>query len=216
MSATRLRQDVLDELEFEPSINATNIGVAVEGGVATLSGYVESYAEKAAALAAARRVKGVRGIADEIAVRFPADKKTADDEIAKRAVDLLGWDTMVPSDSIQVLVRDGWVTLSGKTDWYYQKRAAEEDIRKLSGVLGVINNIDILPHARAEDVKKKIENALKRHAEVEARAIRVTVRDNDRVLLEGNVDNWDERFAVETAAWSVPGVRAVEDKMTVG
>jgi len=216
MSATRLRQDVLDELEFEPSINATNIGVAVEGGVATLSGYVESYAEKAAALAAARRVKGVRGIADEIAVRFPADKKTADDEIAKRAVDLLGWDTMVPSDSIQVLVRDGWVTLSGKTDWYYQKRAAEEDIRRLSGVLGVINNIDILPHARAEDVKKKIENALKRHAEVEARAIRVTVRDNDRVLLEGNVDNWDERFAVENAAWSVPGVRAVEDKMTVG
>jgi osmotically-inducible protein OsmY len=216
MAAIQLRQDVLDELEFEPSVNAAHIGVAVEAGVVTLSGHVGSYAEKMAAVAATRRVKGVQAIADEIEVRYASDRKTADDEIAKRAVDILGWDTMVPSGSIQVMVRDGWVTLSGSADWFYQKKVAEEDVRKLTGVRGVINNIEIKPHAKADDVKRRIEDALKRHAEVEAKAIRVTVRDNDRVLLEGKVDNWNERYAAENAAWSAAGVRSVEDRITVG
>jgi osmotically-inducible protein OsmY len=216
MAAIQLRQDVLDELEFEPSVNAAHIGVAVEAGVVTLSGHVGSYAEKMAAVAATRRVKGVQAIADEIEVRYASDRKTADDEIAKRAVDILGWDTMVPSGSIQVMVRDGWVTLSGNADWFYQKKVAEEDVRKLTGVRGVINNIEIKPHAKADDVKRRIEDALKRHAEVEAKAIRVTVRDNDRVLLEGKVDNWNERYAAENAAWSAAGVRSVEDRITVG
>ena len=123
---------------------------------------------------------------------------------------------MVPSSSIQVMVRDGWVTLTGNVDWFYQKKVAEEDVRKLSGVRGVLNNIEIKPHAKADDIKRKIEDALKRHAEVEAKAIRVTVRDNDRVLLEGKVDNLDERNAIENAAWSAAGVRSVEDRITVG
>jgi osmotically-inducible protein OsmY len=216
MDALQLRKNVLDELEFEPSVNAANIGVAVEAGVVTLSGHVGSYAEKTTAVAAARRVKGVQAIADEIEVRYAFYKKTNDDEIAKRAVNILGWDTMVPSGSIQVMVRDGWVSLSGAVDWYYQKKVAEEDVRKLSGVRGVINNIQITPHVKADDVKRKIEDALKRHAEVEAKAIRVTVRDNDRVLLEGKVDNWNERHAIENAAWSAAGVRSVEDRTTVG
>lgn len=215
MGELQLRQDVLDELEFEPSVNAAHVGVAVETGVVTLSGHVSSYAEKLAALAAARRIRGVRAIADEIQVRYPFDKKTSDDEIAKRTVDILGWDTRVPSGSIQVTVRDGWVTLTGKVNWYYQKNAAEKDVRKLSGVHGIINNIDIRPHAKAEDIKQKIEAALKRHAEVEANAIRIVVRNNDTVVLEGKVDNWDERFAVRTAAWSAPGVKSVEDHLAI-
>ena len=216
MSDLQLRQDVVDELEFEPSVNAAHIGVAVDKGVVTLSGHVGSYAEKTAAVRAARRIRGVRAIADDIEVRYASDKKTSDDEIAKRAIDILEWDTVVPSGSIDVTVREGWVTLSGNVDWYYQKKAAEEDIQKLSGVRGVINTIEIKPRLKADDVKKKIEDALKRHAEVEAKEIRVTVRDNDRVILEGKVDNWDERYAVENAAWSAPGVRSVEDRLLVG
>jgi osmotically-inducible protein OsmY len=216
MGELQLQQDVVDELEYEPSVNAAHIGVTAEAGVVTLSGHVGSYAEKLAAIAAARRVRGVQAIADEIAVRYPDDKKTGDDEIAKRAVDLLGWDTMVPGGSIQVIVRDGWVTLSGAVDWCYQRKAAEYDVRRLSGVHGVINNIEIKPHAAAYDVQGKIEDALKRHAEVEAKAIRVTVHDNERVLLEGKVGSWNERYAVENAAWSAAGVKSVDDRITVG
>ncbi|PDT75004.1 BON domain-containing protein [Bradyrhizobium sp. C9] len=215
MSALELRQNVLDELEFEPSVNAAHIGVTAEGGVVTLSGYVESYLQKLSAISAARRVKGVKAIADEIDVRAPADKKTADDEIAKRALDMLAWDTVVPP-GITVLVRDGWVTLSGNVDWHFQKRAAEDDIKKLSGISGLSNNIQIAPRIKSENVKAKIEDALKRHAATQAKAIRVTVRDNDNVLLEGKVDNWQERRAIERAAWSAPGVQSVEDRMTIG
>jgi hyperosmotically inducible protein len=141
------------------------------------------------------------------------DKKTSDDEIAQRAIDILGWDTMVPSDAIQVMVHNGWVTLTGSVDWYYQKKHAEEDVRKLSGVRGVTNTIKIKPSAQAEDVKRKIEEALKRHAEIEASAIQVTVRERNKVILEGKVGSWDERHAVENAAWSAPGVKSVEDRM---
>jgi osmotically-inducible protein OsmY len=213
MSELQLRQDVVDALEYEPSVDAAHIGVAVDKGVVTLTGHVASYAEKQAAIAAVRRVKGVRAIAEEIEVRYPLDKKTSDDEIAQRAIDILGWDTMVPSDSIQVMVHNGWVTLTGSVDWHYQKRHAEEDVRKLSGVRGVTNNIEIKPSVQAEDVKRKIEEALKRHAGIEASAIQVTVRERNKVVLEGKVGSWDERHAVENAAWSAPGVKSVEDRM---
>lgn len=215
MGALELRKDVLDELEFEPSVNAAHIGVAAEAGIVTLSGHVGSYAEKLAAVAAARRVRGVKAIADEIDVRYAVDKKTADDEIAKRAVNIIGWHALVPSGSIQIMVRDGFVTLSGSVDWFYQKKAAEDDVRKLSGVRAIVNNIEIKPHAKAEDIKSKIEGALKRRAEIEAEAIRITVHDNDRVLLEGKVDNWNERYAIENAAWSAAGVKSVDDRITV-
>jgi osmotically-inducible protein OsmY len=214
MSELQLRQDVLDELEYEPSVDAAHIGVAVDKRVVTLTGHVATYAEKLAAMAAVRRVKGVRAIADEIEVRYPSDKQTSDDQIAKRAIDILAWDTLVPSGSIQVTVRDGWVTLAGSVDWYYQKINAEEDVRKLSGVRGVVNCIEIRPRVQAADVKRKIEDALKRHAEIEAKAIRVTVHDHN-VVLEGKVDTWDERYAAETAAWSAPGVKSVEDRLTI-
>ena len=216
MSDMQLRQDVLDELEYEPSLNAAHIGVLAEGGVITLTGFVHNYAHKLAAEAAARRVKGVKAIADEIDVRYPSEEKTSDDQIAKRALDILAWDVLVPKSGIQVTVSNGRVTLGGTVDWYYEKKAAEEDVRKLSGVVGVFNKIEIKPPAKAENVKKKIEEALKRHAEVEAEGIRITVRENDNVLIEGKVDNWDERRAVEAAAWSAPGVRVVENQLAIG
>jgi osmotically-inducible protein OsmY len=215
MTDSQLRQDVIDEFEFDPRFNGEHVGVAVDKNVVSLSGHVNSYAEKLAAIAAARRVKGVHAIAENIEVRYPYQAKTADDQIAKRATDILNWDVVVPAGAVDVLVQDGWVTLSGAVNWYYEKVAAEDDVRKLSGVRGVTNKVMIKPHLNAMDVKDKIESALKRHAEVEADAIRVSVYDGSKVVLEGKVDNWDERRAVENAAWSVAGVAAVDDRLTI-
>jgi osmotically-inducible protein OsmY len=215
MSELKLRDDILDELAYEPIVDPAHIGVAVDQDVVTLTGHVASYAQKLAAISAVRRVKGVHGIADEIEVRYSSDEKTSDDEIAKRVINVLSWDSVIPSNAIQVTVRDGLVILTGKVNWYYQKSSAERDVRALSGVRSVVNNMEIEPHAKPENVKNKIEAALRRHAEIEAKDIRVTVRDDDEVLLEGKVRNWDEKFAVENAAWSASGVKNVRDKLTI-
>ena len=209
-----LQQLVIDELEFEPSIDAANIGVAVNSGVVTLTGHVGSYAEKIAAERAAQRVRGVRAIAQEIQVRYPSDKKTSDDEIAKRAADILAWDARVPDEVIQIKVQNGWVTLTGTVEWQYQRVAAESDIRKLSGVIGVSNEIELEPQVKAPDVRNKILSALKRNAEIEAGSIRVSV-NGDEVTLEGRVHDWYERIVIERAAWSAPGVKHVHDRMTL-
>lgn len=215
MSEKRLQQDILDELDFEPSVDAAHIGVAVRDGVVTLSGHVGSYAEKMAAERAVRRVKGVQAIAQEIQVRYPGDKKTADDEIAGRVVSILRWSAVVPRDSVQVQVQDGWVTLSGEVDWQFERIAAEAEIRRLSGVAGVNNLITIKPRVNATDVKRNIENALKRSAEIEAQGIRISVHDGGKVTLDGNVHDWQEREAVKRAAWSAAGVMAVEDHLSI-
>lgn len=215
MTDSQLRQDVIDELEFDPSFSGEHIGVAVDKNVVTLTGHVNSYAEKLAAIAAARRVKGVHAIAENIEVRYAFQNKTADDQIAKRASDILNWDVLVPSNRVDILVEEGWVTLSGNVDWYFQKTAAEDDVRKLSGVRGVTNKIAIKSSADLANVKSKIESALKRRAEVEANAIRVTIHNGNKVILEGKVDNWEERRAAENAAWSAPGVASVEDRLTI-
>ncbi|HKH80666.1 MAG TPA: BON domain-containing protein [Methylovirgula sp.] len=214
MSDKALRQDILDGLEFEPSIDAAHIGVAVADGVVTLTGYVGSYAEKTMAEHVVRRVKGVRAIAEEIEVRFPARKKTADDEIAKRALAIIAWDTTVPNEELQVKVQHGWITLSGEVEWHFQRTAAEYAVRKLSGVVGVTNLISVRPQIDAEDVKQRIENALKRSAEIEADTIRIAVTGS-KVTLEGKVNAWHEREVAERAAWAAPGVSAVEDRLTV-
>jgi hyperosmotically inducible protein len=214
MTDSQLRQDIIDEFEFDPTFDGEHIGVAVDKNVVSLTGHVTSYAQKVAAISATRRVKGVRAIAENIEVRYPFQTKMADDQIAKRAMDLLKWDVLVP-DTVDVLVQDGWVTLSGHVNWFYEKTAAEDDVRKLSGVQGVTNNISIKPRVEASNIKTKIELALKRHAEVEANAIRVTVQDGNKVILDGKVDNWDERRAAENAAWSAPGVAFVEDHLTI-
>jgi osmotically-inducible protein OsmY len=145
-------------------------------------------------------------VAQEIEIHFPGDLTTSDDEIAERAVNALRWDTIVPDEKIQLTLSNGVVTLRGEVAWHFQRSAAENAVRRLGGVTGVLNAISIKPH---------VEDALKRHADVEAKAIRVSVAD-DRVTLDGKVDSWDEREAVENAAWSAPGVRLVEDHLTIG
>lgn len=215
MNDLTLRQDVIDELQFEPSIDAANIGVTVEKGVVSLSGHVGSYAEKSAASSAVRRVRGVRAIADEIEVRYPGRKMHADDEIASRALDIIEWDTALPDGAIDVQVRRGWVTLSGEVPWHFQRIAAESAVMKLGGVIGVSNNLTIRPSAMVSNIRGRIEEALRRNAEVGASRIQVDIKDG-RVALEGAVHAWSERSAAEHAVWSVPGVTAVENHLTIG
>ena len=214
MSDESLRQSVLDELEFEPSVNATRIGATVENGVVTLTGHVGSYPQKIAAERTVQRVKGVRGLAEEIEVRYPSEKKNHDDEIAQRAVQVIDWDATVPSGKVTVKVEKGWITLSGDVEWQYQRMGAETAVRKLSGVIGVTNLIVVRPRVDAINVKHRIEDALKRNAELEADGIRVAATGG-KVTLEGKVRAWHERGVAERAAWAVPGVIAVEDRLTI-
>jgi osmotically-inducible protein OsmY len=202
----QLRQDVIDELEFEPSVNAAHIGVTANHGVLTLTGFVTSYAEKTAAEQAALRVKGVRAIAEEIQVRLPSDTKRADDEIAARAVDILKW---VPADRIGVKVEQGIVTLTGEVDWQFQKTEADHVVHKLSGVVDVVNEIRVAAPVDAFEVKEKLEKVLQRSAEVEASRITVET-DGGKVTLKGKVRAWYERDIAERAAWSAPGVTEVQ------
>ena len=180
----------------------------------TLTGHGENYSEKVDAERTTQRVRGVRAIAEEIQVRYPFDKQTADDQIAHRALSVIGWDVRVPLDSVKVKVEKGFVTLTGKVHWHFEKEAAEFAVRKLSGVTGVFNMIELKPHPSTVDVKAKIMGALKRDAELEAGSIRVTIRD-DKVHLEGQVKGFHERLVAERAAWSVPGVMGVEDRLTL-
>lgn len=215
MDDKQLQQRVIDELDFEPSVDAAHIGVTASDGIITLTGHVPSYAEKISADYATRRVKGVRALVSEIEVRYPGEAKTADDEIAKRALNVLKWNVMIPDEAVKVTVHKGLVTLTGEVKWHYQRKAVEEAVRKLAGVTGVSDNIRIKAAVYPSDVKTKIEQALKRHAELEAQAIRVTVADG-KVSLHGTVDSWDEREAAEDAAWSVPGVDSVDDRLVIG
>ncbi|TCR76651.1 BON domain-containing protein [Rhizobium sp. BK376] len=214
MNDLQIRQDVLDELEFDPRIDAANIGVSVDDGIVTLSGHVKNYADKLAAETAAQRVKGVRAIAEEIEVRLPAQKKRADDEIAARALDIIAWDTALPEGAIEVKVQKGWVTLSGEVRWHFQRMAAQNAVQKLSGVSGVINLLTIRPQPTAADVKGKIEQALRRRAESELDGIEIDVADKT-VVLKGGVRTWSEKALAEQAAWSVPGVSVVDSHLQI-
>jgi len=213
-SDLRLRQDVLDELEFEPSVNAAHIGVTANHGVVTLTGFVTSYAEKTMAERAVRRVKGVKAIAEEIEVRLPSETKRADDEIAARAIDILKWQVGLPAEHIRVKVEKGVVTLTGEVDWQFQKTDADHVVHKLSGVIDVLNQIRVSSPVQAVEVKEKIEKALQRSAELEASRITVET-EGGRVILKGKIRAWYERDIAERAAWSAPGVTEVQDRMTI-
>lgn len=214
MSDRTLRDDIMNELDFEPRIKAAHIGVIVEKDVVTLSGHVSSYAEKLAAEDAVRRVRGVRAVATEIEIRHPSDKKIADDEIARRAVDILAWDATVPRNAVKITVNNGRVTLSGNVSWQFERKAAEDQVRKLSGVKGVINNIRMTPSISPADIKVRIENAFRRNAEFEADAVVVSV-DGGTVGLDGVIHDWAERDAAERAVWSVAGVTDVRNRLTI-
>lgn len=215
MDDRSLRTLVEEELDFEPSVDSTDIGVAVDNGIVTLAGFVRSFAERTAAEHAVQRVKGVRGIAQELAIRFPGHKHTADDEIAARAIKIIDWDTTIPDEGIQVKVQKGWVTLTGEVEWGFQRSAAEKAVRKLSGVVGITNAITIRPKVAAIDVRERIEQALNRNAALEANNIRVEVTGG-HVKLWGKVNALYDRTLAETAAWAAPGVTEVEDHLTIG
>lgn len=214
ISDMQLREAVLEELDFEPAVDAAHIGVAAHAGVVTLSGFVASYADKLAAERAARRVKGVRAVAEEIEVRLPSDKKTADDEIARRAVNILKWQIGLPADRIGVIVEKGVVTLTGEVEWGFQRRDAEAAIHKLTGVIGVDNRIRVRSTVDAGAVRVQIEKALRRSAEVDASRISIETF-GDKVILRGKVHAWYERNLAEQAAWAAPGVTGVEDHIQI-
>ncbi|MBX5013081.1 BON domain-containing protein [Rhizobium lentis] len=215
MDDITLRQNIIDELDFEPSIDAANIGISVEDGIVTVTGHVSSYSEKETAERVVKRIKGVRGIAQEIEVRIFGNHETSDDDIARRAVNMLDWNVSVPKGAIQVKVQKGWVTLTGKAEWQYQKNAAADAVRNLAGVVGLSNLIEISPSVSAADVKKRIEDAFKRDAELESQGIRVEVSGGS-VTLKGKVHTWSERRAAERAAWSAPGIKTLSDQIAIG
>jgi len=214
MTDLELKKKVEDELNWEPSVNAAEIGVAVKSGIVTLSGNISSYWQKFSAERAAGRVSGVKAVVNELEVRLPSSERT-DEDIARAAVNHLNWAVSVPADRIKVTVSKGWITLAGTVEWNYQRVAAENAVRHLIGVKGVSNLIEVKPQVSKGEVKAAIEAALKRSAELDASRITVET-DGDRVILRGTVRSWAERNEAERAAWKAPGVRMVDNRITVG
>lgn len=211
-SDIELHRDIVAELNWAPNLHDAEIGVAVKGGVVTLSGNVASYSQKYAAEHLVERLGGVRAVAEDLHVKLPGDKERSDTEIAHAALEALKWDTEVPEERLTIRVEDGFIVLQGKVDWYYQKTAAERAVRFLTGVKGVLNQMIIAPRVVASEVKAKIETALKRHAELDAKRI-VVDATGGRVTLRGSVRSWTERKDVENAAWAAPGVKEVADEL---
>ena len=214
MTDKDLKQHVQNALDWEPSVDAADIGVSVDEGVVTLRGNVGSYAEKIKAENAVLRVYGVKGIANDLAVHLVSAFQRTDTEIAQSAVAALQWNINVPKDRVTVTVKNGWLTLEGSLDWQYQKDAAGRAVRDLTGVKGLMNNIILRQHVNPSDVREKIEAAFKRSAEIDARRINVAASDG-KVILTGNVHSFAERRAAQQAAWSALGVTLVEDRLAV-
>ena len=212
---TQLHRDVIDQLHWEPSVREAEIGTSVKDGVVTLTGFVDSFAEKWAAVRTVEEVKGVRAVVDELAVNLPSAHVRTDTDIAHAAVSALTWDIEVPNDGIRTTIRDGWITLEGDVEWQFQRRAAERAVRNLTGVRGVSNLISVKPKRVSPfDVTAKIKETLRRSAEFEADHISVEAHDGT-VTLEGTVRSYAERRDAERAAWSAPGVTKVNDYIGV-
>jgi len=209
-----LQQDVMNELKWEPTIKAAEIGVAVKDGVVTLSGYVDSYVKKWTAERAAARVSGVRAVAEGIQVRLPGSLKRSDEDLAGAVANVLEWNVLVPHDRVKVKVQDGLVTLSGEVDWWYQKNAAEEAVRYLMGVVLFNNEITVKPVVKPQNIKDKIISALQRNALLDSRRITVETRGG-WVILSGSVRNWAERAEAQWTAWAAPGVSEVDNNIII-
>jgi len=214
MTDKELKHQVQNALDWEPSLDATDVGVSVDQGVVTLRGNVQSYAEKMTAEHVALRVFGVRAVANDVSVRLSSASERTDTDIAQAAVAALKWNSVIPKDRVAVAVTDGWITLSGPVNWHYEKDAAARTVRDLTGVKGVINDIVVQPQLRTTDIREKIEAAFKRSAELDARRISVATEDG-KVILSGNVHSWAERQEAERAAWAAPGVKQVDDRLSI-
>lgn len=210
-----IQKDVMDELKWEPSITAPEIGVAVKNGIVTLSGTVDSYLKKLAAEAAAKRVAGVKAVAEDIEIKLTGTLKRNDTEIAQTVLNTLRWNSAVDETKIQAKVEDGWVTLEGEVEWEYQKEQARKVVENLNGVRGITIMLKITPKVALKDVKQKIHAALHRSATVDANRVNIEVAGN-KVVLTGRVRSMAEKKDAEDAAWAAPGVTLVENKIDVG
>lgn len=209
-----IKRDVEDELKWDPDINATDIGVAVHNGVVTLTGFVRSYAQKTEAESAAKRIAGVAGLANDIEVRLPAIDQRPDPDIARDAVAALKSELPYSSEKLKVVVKNGWLTLEGAAEWDYVRQRAQSAVRRIRGVTGVSNSIVLKPTVAPYEIRRKIEDAFRRSAELDAS--RLTVEANgSEVVLRGTVRSWAERQEAERAAWAAPGVTNVDNRITV-
>lgn len=213
-SDSEIERDVRDELKWDPDLDAEDIAVSVKNGVVTLAGFTKSYSDRLEAEAATKRVAGVHAVANDIEVRLPAIDQRPDPDIARDAVAALKAELPISHDRIKVIVKDGWVTLEGAVEWQYQKTTAENAVRKVKGVKGVTDVITVKPKVQPSELQRKILEAFKRNAEVDAN--RITVEANgSEVILKGTVRSWIEREEAERVAWSAPGVTKVEDRIVV-
>jgi osmotically-inducible protein OsmY len=213
-SDSEIERDVKDELQWDPDLDATDIAVSVKDGVVTLAGYVKSYTHKYEAEAAAKRVASVRAVANDLEVRLPSVDERPDPDIARDAVAAIKSQLPISSEHIKVVIKNGWVSLEGQVEWQYQRQTAEKAVRRIKGVKGVSNLIQLGPRAQPEDIKRKIQEAFKRNAEVDANRIMVETNGSE-VILKGTVRSWVEREEAERVAWSAPGVTKVEDRIAV-
>jgi osmotically-inducible protein OsmY len=214
LSDSEIKRNVEEELQWDPDIDATDLAVSVNSGVVTLTGFVRSYLQKAEAEADAKRVAGVLGVVNDIEVRLPDVDQRPDPEIARDAIAHIKDELPNAWDKIRVVVKDGWVTLEGEVEWNYQRERAEEAVKRVVGVAGVSNSIEVKPQTAPIAIKRRIEDALRRSAEVDARRITVEAT-GDEVILRGKVRSWAERQDAERAAWWAPGVRAVRNDIVV-
>jgi osmotically-inducible protein OsmY len=213
-SDSEIERDVREELKWDPDLDADDIAISVKNGVVTLAGFTRSYTDRLEAEAAAKRVAGVVAVANDIEVRLPAIDQRPDPDIARDAVAALKAELPISYDRIKVIVKQGWITIEGAVEWQYQKTTAETAVRKVKGVKGVTNVITVKPRVEPSELKRKIQEAFKRNAELDANRITVEAHGSE-VILKGTVRSWIEREEAERVAWSAPGITHVEDRIVV-
>jgi osmotically-inducible protein OsmY len=213
-SDSDIRRDVEDELRWDPDLDPTDIAVSVNSGVVTLAGFVHSYTQKYQAETAAKRVAGAVGVVNDLEVRLPGIDERPDPEIARDAIARIKSELPFSWEKIRVVVKNGWLTLEGEVEWNYQRQRAEEAVRRVRGLKGVTNSIEVKPRVAPMEIRRKIEEALRRAAELDASRITVETTGNE-VILRGTVRSWAERQEAERAAWAAPGVAKVDNRIIV-